>query len=193
MAFDIVLFAGVSISSGRKPITFAALDDRLEVVSLQQWKISEVLTCLQEYESVQLAVNIPSSRSGQDIYHELQKDMEQTGFKHFSQKNSLRLWIESNADECYRVFQSGLLPRRTLEGRIQRGLILYEEGLLVHDPMDFFEEITRHKIMQGTLPTENIYSPSQLDALMMAYVSWLAGNPAEKVLVKGDLFLPAPE
>jgi hypothetical protein len=102
------------------------------------------------------------------------------------------LWVASNANECYRVFQPELLSRRTLEGRIQRGLILYEEGLQIPDPMDFFEEITRYKLMQGSLPTEGLNSPGQLDALVMSYVAWLAGNPSERVMIKGDLFLPVP-
>ena len=193
MTLDTVIFAGVCISSGGKPLTFAALDDKLDVVQLAQWGIAEVVNCLQEYENIQLTVNLPTSKGGHEIYRSLQEKITQIGFQHYSTKNSSRLWMESRADDSYRVFQSGLLPRRTLEGRIQRGLILYDEGLLIHDPMDFFEEITRHKLMQGTLPTEGLYSTSQLDALMMAYVSWLAGNPAEKVLLKGDLFLPAPE
>ena len=193
MTLDTVIFAGVCISSGSKPLTFAALDDKLDVVQLAQWGIAEVVNCLQEYENIQLTVNLPTSKGGHEIYRSLQEKITQIGFQHYSTKNSSRLWMESRADDSYRVFQSGLLPRRTLEGRIQRGLILYDEGLLIHDPMDFFEEITRHKLMQGTLPTEGLYSTSQLDALMMAYVSWLAGNPAEKVLLKGDLFLPAPE
>jgi hypothetical protein len=136
---------------------------------------------------------VPHSRSGQLIYTDLRHQIEQEGFKHYSLKNSSRLWIASNADECFRVFQAELLPSRTLEGRIQRGLILYEEGLQIKDGMDFFEEITRHKLMQGVLPTESLYSSRQLAAMVSAYVSWMAGSPSEKVLIKGDLYLPAPE
>jgi hypothetical protein len=35
------------------------------------------------------------------------------------------------------------LPRRTLEGRLQRSAILYEQGLQIRDPVEIFEEITR--------------------------------------------------
>lgn len=188
-----ILFAGVDISSGRKPVTFAGLDDRLEVVILAQWTVPEVLGCLKEYEYVQLAVNIPQSKAGQGIYSDFHNDIGLAGFVPYSMKNSPRLWIASRADDCYRVFQPDLLPRRTLEGRLQRALVLYEEGVLINDPMDLFEEITRHKLMQGVLPFESLYSPKQLDALIMAYVSWLAGNPSERVVMKDDLLLPAPE
>jgi hypothetical protein len=161
-------------------------------VTLAQWDISEVIACLIGHETIQLAINIPHSKAGMGIFEVLRENIVQAGFQHYSLKNSLRLWMASNADECYRVFQPELLSRRTLEGRIQRGLILYEEGLQFTDPMDFFEEITRYKLMQGSLPSEGLHSPNQLDALVMAYVSWLAGNPSEKVMIRGDLFLPAP-
>ena len=40
-----------------------------------------------------------------------------------------------------------LLSRRTLEGRIQRALVLYDQGLQINDPMEFFEEITRYRLI----------------------------------------------
>ena len=192
MASEFDIFAGVDISSGRKPITFATLDKQLEIGTLSQWDVAEWIDCLKEYESVQLTINAPHSKSGQLIFADLQHQIEQEGFKHYSLKNSSRLWLGSSAEECFRVFQAELLPSRTLEGRIQRGLILFDEGLQVKDAMDFLEEITRHKLMQGVLPTESIYSSRQLAAMVLAYVSWMAGSPSEKVLIKGDLYLPAP-
>ncbi|HJS19719.1 MAG TPA: hypothetical protein VJ785_13310 [Anaerolineales bacterium] len=189
---DAVISAGVSFSSGRKPVTFAALDDDLKVVTLDQWTVSEAAACLDGYENALVALNVPNSKAGQIIHSELRKKIVHAGFKPFSKRESTRQWIESDADECYRVFQSGLLPRRSLEGRLQRALILYDQELKIGDPMDYFEEITRYKLIQGLLPTENIFSTKQVDALMMAYVAWLAVHHAEKVLLRGDLILPAP-
>lgn len=192
MVSEAVLFVGIDISSGRKPITFAALDDALEVVLLNQWGISDVVSCLEEYENVQLTVNFPASKSANEIYQDFQDKIKEIDFRPYSTKNGTRLWFESGTDDCFRVFQPRLLPRRTLEGRIQRALILYDEGLQIMDTMDFFEEITRYKLMQGEFPVENTYTTKQLDALVMAYVSWLAGNPAEKVVIRGDRILPVP-
>jgi hypothetical protein len=48
MASDIDIFAGVDISPGRKPITFAALDEGLEIGMLSQWDVSELIVCLKE-------------------------------------------------------------------------------------------------------------------------------------------------
>jgi len=69
-------------------------------------------------------------------------------------------------------------------------LILYEEGVQIPDPMDFFEEITRHKLIQGTLPDESIPSQKQLDALIVAYTAWLAAVHPRRVMVQGEFLLP---
>lgn len=188
-----IIFAGVEISSGRKPITFAALGEEMEVTLLAQWGVSDAVSCLKEYESAQLVINTPSSKAGRAIYSDFRSKIVHAGFKPSSRKSSTRQWLEANAQDCYRAIQPGLLPRRTLEGRIQRALILYEEGLQINDPMDYFEEITRHKLMQGILPGENIYSARQLDALIAAYVAWMAENRPENVLIKDNLILPAQE
>jgi hypothetical protein len=193
MAADAVLFAGVRISSGRKPVSFAALNDRLEVILLKQWEFSDVIQCLMEYEHVQIALHSPTTRTGRELFEGFREIIKEAGFKYYSTQEGQHLWIESNADQCYRVFQPSLFPRQSLEGRIQRALILYDEGLQLPDPMDFFEEITRHKLLQGMLPTENLYSSTQLDALVMAYVAWMAGNPSERLVSRDSLILPAPE
>jgi hypothetical protein len=190
MTSDKGLFVGVRISSGRKPVTFAALDGGLNVILLMQWEIPEVIQCLKEYQSIQLAIQSLNSRTGQVLYDEFKRQISGLGFRPYLTKDGSRLWMESMADKCYRVFQPSLFARQSLEGRLQRALILYEEGLQIPDPMDFFEEITRHKLLQGVLPPENIFSSRQLDALAMAYVAWMAGNPAENTVTRGQSLLP---
>ncbi|MGE5373894.1 MAG: hypothetical protein ACM3XO_02475 [Bacteroidota bacterium] len=190
MSSDAVLFAGMHISSGRKPVTFAALDHGLNVTILTQWDLPAVIDCLKEHGSVQLAIDLPSSKTGRELYQGFQEKIIETGFQPYSTKEGTRLWAESDAEECYLSFQPLLLSRRSLEGRLQRAVILYEEGLQISDPMDFFEEITRHKLLQGVLPTGNIYSFRELDALIMAYLSWMAGSPSEKVVLRDQTLLP---
>ncbi len=193
MGSEAVFFAGARITSGRKPVTFAALNDRLEIILLKQWEFPEVLQCLLEYEHAHLAIHSSNTISGRNLFQNFQERIAEIGFRHSSTKEGSHLWIESNADACYRVFQANLFPRQSLEGRLQRGLILYDEGLQIPDPMEFFEEITRYKLLQGVLPNEYIYTSRQLEALMMAYISWMAGNPAEKLVNRDNLTLPAPE
>ena len=88
------------------------------------------------------------------------------------------------------------LPKNTLEGRLQRQLILYAEKLRIADPMDFFEEITRHRLLQGVLPLNNLHTPSELDALTAAYTAWLAANHPDRVTFlghpqEGQIVIPA--
>ncbi len=112
---------------------------------------------------------------------------------------SPRCWIETQVNACFQAL-IGVPPfaAGTLEGRLQRQLVLRDQHLPVSDAMDFFEEVTRHKLLHGILPTEKIYSQNELNALMAAQVAWLAvrkpnrlqsfGDPAE-----GEVFLPLPE
>lgn len=89
-------------------------------------------------------------------------------------------------------------PKNSLEGRLQRQLVLSEMDMHVADPMRFFEEITRHKILKGTLPFEQLYSAAELDALVGAYTAWVASNrPLEAGRVgdalEGEIILPVAD
>lgn len=88
-------------------------------------------------------------------------------------------------------------PKHSLEGRLQRQLILHEMKVELHNPMRLFEEITRHRLLNGILELDNLLSAEELDALVGAYTAWFAANHAEQVTVLGDhsegqIFLPAP-
>ena len=63
-------FAGVDISSGRKPITFAALDEDSKIKMLEKWDISTTLGCLREYDNVSLVINLPTSKIAQSVYED---------------------------------------------------------------------------------------------------------------------------
>jgi hypothetical protein len=100
--------------------------------------------------------------------------------------------VETNAQDCYHaLIGKKPFPRRTLEGRLQRSAVLYEQGLQITDPIEVFEEITRYKLVQGILPLEDIYAPTELDALIAAYLAWLAANRPGQIVLKGEFALPA--
>lgn len=89
-------------------------------------------------------------------------------------------------------------PKYSLEGRLQRQMVLHDLRLKVSDPMRFFEEITRHKLLRGLLPTEQLFSAPELDALVAAYTAWQATlHPGEIKLVgdpqEGQIVLPVSE
>jgi hypothetical protein len=194
MPSDHIIFAGVELSSGRKPVIFAALDGDLNVAHLEQWDVSEVLSCLKDYDNIWLAINLPSFKRGQELYPDFKSKIIQAGLKSYSIKSNTKQWLETDAQDCFRVLIGQKpLSRRTLEGRLQRALILYEQGLQINDPMEIFEEITRYKLIQGILPLENIHSSKELDALVAAYLAWMAVNRPAQIVPRGEFVLPAQE
>ncbi len=54
-------------------------------------------------------------------------------------------------------------PKNSIEGRLQRQLILYEEGVDLFDPMRVLEEWTRHHLRAGRLNMEGIYEHDGLE------------------------------
>ena len=194
MASDHIIFAGVELSSGRKPVIFAALDNDLNVLPLQNWAIAEAFSCLKEYNNIWLCINLHSLQHEQELYTEFKKKIGQAGFKPRSKRGNSRQWLETNAQDCFHaLIGQNPLHRRTLEGRLQRSAILYEQGLQIRDPVEIFEEITRYKLVQGILPLEDIYSSKELDALIAAYVAWLMANSPGQTVVQGEFVLPVPE
>jgi predicted nuclease with RNAse H fold len=76
--------------------------------------------------------------------------------------------------------------KRTLEGRMQRQLVLYLEGIDVPNPLHALEEITQHHLLSGHLPLADLYEQEQLDALVAAYTAHLVGDDPERIIQIGD-------
>lgn len=121
-------------------------------------------------------------QAGFEVYRRLQC----LGYQPYPNNCAPRQWLEVNpqASACALL---GLAPfsRDSLEGRLQRQLLLNDRGVDVPDPMDFFEEVTPHKLLKGVLPMKNIYSPCELDALIAAYTAWFAAARSEEVSILG--------
>ncbi len=246
MLFTDSVFAGIDPTSGRKSYTCAALDQDLNLVSLMDAEIEDVIAFLGGQRSATVAINAPSQVNhglvkrkfeaqsltpghqfrGVDVRvaefelrergiaisataareslcpawvqsgFELYKKLLKLGFESYPAAGSYQ-WLETHPHACFRVLREGnLLPKPTLEGRLQRQLILFELGIRLKDPMGFFEEITRHKLINGFLPMDLIYLPEQLDALVAAYTAWLAvEKPSEVTRIghdqEGFITLPA--
>jgi len=194
MPSDPIIFAGAELSSGRKPVTFAGLDEDLNIKVLEKWDTSEVLSYLKDYENCALVVDLPSTKPGKEVYADLKAKSMQVGFQPFSQKSHPRQWLETNAKDCFQALSGHkLFPGRALEGRLQRSAILFEQGLRITDPIDIFEEITRYKLIQGVLPLEDLPSSRELDALVAAYLAWMSVNRPGQIVPKGEFVLPAQE
>jgi len=129
----------------------------------------------------------------------LYRRLEILGYRSYPQSDSTLQWLEVYPHACFCALL-GLtpFPKYTLEGRIQRQLVLYNQKLEVPDPMRFFEEITGYRLLQGLLPLDNLYTPSELDALVAAYTAWMAACHPEQTMALGDpqegqILLPVTE
>lgn len=134
-------------------------------------------------------------RMGFSLYRRL----AQIGYCPYPAENAPLQWLEvyPHAGFCA-LLGITPFPKHSLEGRIQRQLALEDAEVHVPDAMELFEEITRHRLLQGKLPLNNLYTPAELDALLGAYTAWLAANrPAEVTLIghseEGQVVLPTGE
>ncbi len=122
-------------------------------------------------------------QSGFDLYKKLAK----MGFATYPQDDAPYQMLETNPHACFCALLDQIpLPKPTLEGRLQRQLALHERRVRVKDPMDFFEEITRHKLLRGILPTDLVYAADMLDVIVAAYTAWLAAQHPEQIVHVGD-------
>jgi len=133
-------------------------------------------------------------QTGYTLYRRLAK-ME---FHHLQPNESVQppAILEVLPHACYSV----LLERRpflknSLEGRIQRQLVLHLEGVALPNPIRVLEEITRDDLLSSHLPLEGLHTPEELDALVSAYTAYLAVNTPERLShvgarEEGWVFLP---
>jgi hypothetical protein len=250
MLFDTTLFIGVDPSGGRKPFTYAALDQNGKLVALNDGEVEDVLAFIGGMPGAYVAVNAPPRPnkelirqdkirqnlpplhiSGRSLdmrlaEHQLRerginvsmtpsrkelcanwvqvgfdfhRRIQGMGFVPYPKSGASYQWIETHPHAIFCVLlEQTPLAKPTLEGRVQRQLVLYEQGLGIRDPMGFFEEITRHRLIKGILPMEQIYTAEELDAIAAAYVAYIAGRHPERVSKVGDkregqIFLPVSE
>ena len=233
------VYIGIDPTGGRRPMDYAVLDGRLELVERGLGKLDKVLEIVRQYPSAFVAVDAPQSpnaglltkpaqrrkyglprntttwadhkvceyelrRRGLRLYNtpgeaEAAPAWMKIGFKLFAalRTSGYRMYrpglnvqkrlIEVHPHACYAVLL-GRLPLRkdSLEGRLQRQLVLYDEGVGVPDPMRSFEEITRHHLLEGDLNLPGLCTHDELDALVSAYTAFLAANQPERVTLVGD-------
>jgi hypothetical protein len=117
----------------------------------------------------------------------LHRRLEGLGYHPFPAEESSRQCLEVYPHACFAVLLEVIpFPKYSLEGRLQRQLALHEKNLNVPDPMRIFEEITRHRLLKGILPVENLYSPGELDALVAAFTAWMAATRPDEITLLGD-------
>jgi hypothetical protein len=164
-------------------------DDRMVEYLLRQRNIS----------SPQTTASLEACPNWMQMGFTLFRRLEGLGYRTYPAEGATHQSLEVYPHACFTVMLGQApFPKHTLEGRIQRQLALYERKINLPDPMRFFEEITRHKLLKGVLPDDDLYTPGELDALIAAYAAWLAANrPGEVTLLgeagEGQMVLPVAE
>jgi predicted RNase H-like nuclease len=117
----------------------------------------------------------------------LYQRLERMGYQPYPAQESALQWLEvyPHASFCCLLGRVPL-PKNTLEGRIQRQLVLHQQKIDVPDPVDMFKGITSQRLLQGAWPMERLYSQGELDALVAAYTAWQAATHPEQTTSLGD-------
>ena len=109
------------------------------------------------------------------------------GYAPYPDDEADRQCLETRAGAIFWRLLGNKLPLPpSLEGQLQRQLILADQNLPVPDAMNFFMEITRFKLVQGNLPLENVLTIGELNALAAALMAWLAGCEPNRIDLLGD-------
>ena len=118
------------------------------------------------------------------------KRLTQLGFGFFQQGDPTpaKAMVEVHPHACFAV----LLGRRpllkaNLEGRLQRQMVLYLEGLDLRNPVHSLEEITRQHLLSGSLPLDGLHNHDELDALVAAFTAYLIHQKPSRVCQVGDV------
>jgi hypothetical protein len=112
--------------------------------------------------------------------------LHEAGFLLYPAEQAERQWLETHCEmNFWHLLHKAPFDGRTLEGRLQRQLILYNEGIPVEEPMRVLEEITSHHLLRGVLPLDGLHTLMELNALAAALTAWLAVLHPERVEAVG--------
>lgn len=132
-------------------------------------------------------------REGLRLYDRLRAG----GYAAYPEASSRRMF-ETYPHAIYTVL-TGVVPynKQCLEGRLQRQLILYEEGVDVPDPMGLLEEMTPHRLKTGRVNLDGVLTHDQLDALAAAYTAFVLDRDPDRITAvgapaEGFIVIPTP-
>ncbi len=159
---------------------------------------------LVEFELLERGVHVPrtpgtlkSTPRWMKLGFRLFEEIGKLGYLPYPDESGRKQYFECQGEAVFwNLLGHSPLKRDTLEGSLQRQLVLGMCGLPVPDVMRFFEEITRHRLLNNKLPMEFLYSGSELNTLAAAYTAWTAGSQPEKVTAIGHeeesfIYLPS--
>jgi hypothetical protein len=149
---------------------------------------------LVEYELLERGINVPrtpntkkKSPRWMKLGFHLFEELDKWGYELYPNLAAEKQFFESQGEASFwNLLGHSPLKEGTLEGCLQRQVVLFLAGLPVPDAMRFFEEITRHRLLNNQLPLDRVYSASELNALISAYTAFLCGTQPDKVIHIGD-------
>jgi hypothetical protein len=113
--------------------------------------------------------------------------LEKMGYHSFPARGHALQWLEVYPHASFSTLLGKVpLPKSTLEGRIQRQLVLCRHKINLPDPVDLVKGITSKRLLEGSWPGEKLYNQGELDALVAAYTAWQAANHPEDITALGD-------
>lgn len=151
------------------------------------FRLVEYLLCQHNITTPQTRAQVDSCPNWMQMGFTLHNRLAKLGYQVYPSPGSQHQSIEIYPHASYTtLLEIAPLPKYSIEGRIQRQLALYEQNINLPDPMRLFEEITRHRLLQGILPLDELYTPGELDALAGAYTAWLAATKPDQITLLGD-------
>lgn len=234
-----MIYLGVDPTAGRRPLNYAILDGKLNIVVEGSGFADDLLRAIEPYPDIicamdaplmpnqgllsdparRQAVGLPSNKTtyhqyriceyelksrGINLYNTpaevltapkwmqagwaLYQRLREIGFETFAPGSRMpRQFFEVHPHATFTV-RLGQVPYRkdTLEGRLQRQLLLLEEGVHITDGMEILEEITRHRLLKGMLDLTGLRTHDELDALASALTAYLAYTKPKEVTLAGD-------
>ena len=187
--------AYIAINTPSKPNTGAARQAALQGLGLLTDQPDQTLNLrLCEHSLQALGLKITPTpdtvtacagwmRKGFSLY----QGLEAFGYQTYPQANCPHQLLETQSEAVFWRLLKHIAPLpNSLEGRLQRQLILHSIEMPVPDAMEFFFEITRFKLMQGELPDQDIHTYEELNALAAAHIAWQAGHAPASLELFGD-------
>jgi hypothetical protein len=162
------------------------LDDQTDAIPAKEYR-----TCEVQLWQKNIPCDFTAAKPGRlsaplRLGYQLIQTLQQYEFSFSNQSAKQRSLIETCPAACYYQLLNTTMQEEPLLWRFQHQLILHNLHLPVQDPMNFFEEITRHKLLMGKVSLESILIPEELNAMVSAYTAWLSHHHPEKVTSWGD-------
>lgn len=119
----------------------------------------------------------------------LYQRMREMGFTSYDRERSdgSLIVLETQPHASYTVLlERRPFLKRTLEGRLQRQLVLHLEGIGVTNPDEILKGIHREHLLRSRLPLDGLQTSAELDTLVNAYTAYLAISNPERTTLVGD-------